>query len=182
MQWPLTHCQLGTWTTTQACALTQNQTGNLLVHRLALNPLSHTSQGLFSTLYNCLFLLSRRFSFCFLAMYLWYYSFVFLFLLHSLFYFWPFFFLSFFCLVFGKLSLNSHVQTIVLFHPEVFSWYLLSFLHNPLPKYLSCTDSDFYRYYACPLWHFHISLIPFIFLSSSTMEASLYCQAEHTSL
>ena len=27
----------------------------------------------------------------------------------------------FFRLVFGKLSLNSHVQTIVLFHPEVFS-------------------------------------------------------------
>ena len=27
------------------CALTRNQTGNPLVHRLALNPLSHTSQG-----------------------------------------------------------------------------------------------------------------------------------------
>ena len=27
------------------CALTGNQTGNLSVHRPALNPLSHTSQG-----------------------------------------------------------------------------------------------------------------------------------------
>ena len=30
---------------TQACALTGNQTGDPLVHRLALNPLSLTSQG-----------------------------------------------------------------------------------------------------------------------------------------
>ena len=30
---------------TQACALTGNQTGDSLVHRPALNPLSHTSQG-----------------------------------------------------------------------------------------------------------------------------------------
>ena len=36
---------LGTWPTTQACALTGNQTGDPLVCRLALNPLSHTSQG-----------------------------------------------------------------------------------------------------------------------------------------
>ena len=42
---PLTHPQLGTWTTTQACALTGNQTRELLVHRLEVNPLSHTSQG-----------------------------------------------------------------------------------------------------------------------------------------
>ena len=31
--------------TTQACTLTGNQTNGLLIHRLALNPLSHTSQG-----------------------------------------------------------------------------------------------------------------------------------------
>ena len=31
--------------TTQACALTGNQTSDPLVHRPALNPLSHTSQG-----------------------------------------------------------------------------------------------------------------------------------------
>ena len=37
--------QLGTWPATQACAVTGNQTGNLLVCRLMLNPLSHTSQG-----------------------------------------------------------------------------------------------------------------------------------------
>ena len=37
--------QLGTWHTTQACVLTGNQTRDPLVHRLALNPLSHTSQG-----------------------------------------------------------------------------------------------------------------------------------------
>ena len=31
--------------TTQACALTGNPTGDPLVHRPALSPLSHTSQG-----------------------------------------------------------------------------------------------------------------------------------------
>ena len=36
--------QLGTWPTTQACALTGNRTGDPLVCRPALNPLSHTSQ------------------------------------------------------------------------------------------------------------------------------------------
>ena len=42
---PLTRPLLGTWPTTQACALTGNQTGDLLVLRLALSPLSNTSQG-----------------------------------------------------------------------------------------------------------------------------------------
>ena len=37
--------QLGTWPTTQACALTGIRTGDLSVCRLALNPLSRTSQG-----------------------------------------------------------------------------------------------------------------------------------------
>ena len=37
---------LGTWPTTQARTLTGNRTHNPLVHRPALNPLSHTSQGL----------------------------------------------------------------------------------------------------------------------------------------
>ena len=36
--------ELETWPTTQACALTGNQTSDPLVCRLALNPLSHTSQ------------------------------------------------------------------------------------------------------------------------------------------
>ena len=36
---------LGTWPTTQACALTANQTGDPLVRRPALSLLSHTSQG-----------------------------------------------------------------------------------------------------------------------------------------
>ena len=36
---------LGTWSTTQACALTGNQTDDPSVLYLALNPLSHTSQG-----------------------------------------------------------------------------------------------------------------------------------------
>ena len=36
---------LGTWPATQACALTGNQTGDPLVHRPALIPLSHISQG-----------------------------------------------------------------------------------------------------------------------------------------
>ena len=42
---PLTRPLLGTWPTTQTCALTGNQTSNPLLHRPALNPLSHTSQG-----------------------------------------------------------------------------------------------------------------------------------------
>ena len=36
---------LGIGPSTQACALTGNRTGDPLVHRPALNPLSHTSQG-----------------------------------------------------------------------------------------------------------------------------------------
>ena len=42
---PLARPLLGTWSATQACALTGNQTGGPLIHRPALNPLSHTSQG-----------------------------------------------------------------------------------------------------------------------------------------
>ena len=42
---PLTCPPLGTWPTTQACAPTGNRTGDPLVPRPALNPLSHTSQG-----------------------------------------------------------------------------------------------------------------------------------------
>ena len=47
---PLTRPQPGTWPATQACALTGNQTSDLSVHRLVLNPLSHTTQGL--TIFN----------------------------------------------------------------------------------------------------------------------------------
>ena len=36
---------LGTWPTSQACALTGNRTDDPLVHRLVLSPLNHTSQG-----------------------------------------------------------------------------------------------------------------------------------------
>ena len=39
---PLAHPHLGTWPTTQACTLSGNWTGDLLVHRLALNSRSHT--------------------------------------------------------------------------------------------------------------------------------------------
>ena len=42
---PLMHPSPGTWPTTQACALTGNQTSSSLVHRPTLNPLSHSSQG-----------------------------------------------------------------------------------------------------------------------------------------
>ena len=42
---PLAHPQLRTWPTTQACALTGNQTGDFSVHRPALNPLGNSSQG-----------------------------------------------------------------------------------------------------------------------------------------
>ena len=41
---PLIRPLLGTWPVTQACALSGNQTGNPLVHRPTLSPLSHTSQ------------------------------------------------------------------------------------------------------------------------------------------
>ena len=37
--------QMGTRSATQACALTGNRTSDLLVCRLALNPLSYSSQG-----------------------------------------------------------------------------------------------------------------------------------------
>ena len=43
---PFAHPLPGTWPATQACAPTGNRTGDPLVHRLALNPLSHTSQGM----------------------------------------------------------------------------------------------------------------------------------------
>ena len=43
---PLANPQLETQPTTQACALARNQTRDLSIRRLALNPLSHTSQGL----------------------------------------------------------------------------------------------------------------------------------------
>ena len=46
-QLTLAHPQLGTLQATQAYALTGNWTGNLSVHRLALSPLNHTSQGWF---------------------------------------------------------------------------------------------------------------------------------------
>ena len=39
---PLTHPPLGTWPETQACVLTGNRTGDPLVRRLALSPVSHT--------------------------------------------------------------------------------------------------------------------------------------------
>ena len=42
---PLACLLLGTWPATQACALTGNGIRDLLDHRLALNPVSHTSQG-----------------------------------------------------------------------------------------------------------------------------------------
>ena len=42
---PLTCSPLGTWPATQACVLTGNRTSDSLLYRLALNPLSHTSQG-----------------------------------------------------------------------------------------------------------------------------------------
>ena len=54
---PLPCPLLGTWPTTQACALTGNQTSDPLVCRLALNPLSHTSQG--NIFYFCLIALVR---------------------------------------------------------------------------------------------------------------------------
>ena len=48
---PLMHPLLGTWPATKACALTGNQTGDPLVCRPALNPLSHTCQGISAFFY-----------------------------------------------------------------------------------------------------------------------------------
>ena len=42
---PLMRPPLGTWPTTQPCALTGNQNSDPFVHKPALNPLSHISQG-----------------------------------------------------------------------------------------------------------------------------------------
>ena len=42
---------LGTWPATQACALSGIRTGNPLVHRPALSPLSHNIQGRFYLLF-----------------------------------------------------------------------------------------------------------------------------------
>ena len=42
---PLARPQPGTRPKIQACALTGNRTSDLLVHRLVLSPLNHTSQG-----------------------------------------------------------------------------------------------------------------------------------------
>ena len=44
---PLTRPLLGTRPAAQACALTRNGTSDPLVHRPALSPLSHTSQGVY---------------------------------------------------------------------------------------------------------------------------------------
>ena len=43
--YPLARPQLGTWPATQGWTLAGNRTSDLSVHRPALNPLSHTSQG-----------------------------------------------------------------------------------------------------------------------------------------
>ena len=40
-------CPRGTWSTTQACVLTGNQTSDPFLRRPTLNPLSYTSQGYF---------------------------------------------------------------------------------------------------------------------------------------
>ena len=45
VQSPLVRPLPETWPTTQACSLTGNRTGDSEVHRPALSPLSHTSQG-----------------------------------------------------------------------------------------------------------------------------------------
>ena len=58
---PFVRPPLGTWRATQAFVLTGNPTGDPLVHRLELNPLSYTSQGI-SILY-CILWFCKRFYF-----------------------------------------------------------------------------------------------------------------------
>ena len=53
---PLTRPLLGTCPTTQACALTGNRTGDPLVRRPVLNPLSNTSQGIYCISFYFVFL------------------------------------------------------------------------------------------------------------------------------
>ena len=64
---PLACPLLGTWPATQACVLTGNQTSNPLVWRLALNPLSHTSQGCMSSFKVPIFCEFGNFWFVFVA-------------------------------------------------------------------------------------------------------------------
>ena len=51
--------QLGSWPATQECALTGNRTGDLSVHRLVLNPLSHTSQD--QNMFNIIIFLLKKY-------------------------------------------------------------------------------------------------------------------------
>ena len=56
--WLLLTCPLlGTWPTTQACALTGNGTSDPLVHGPVLNPLSHTRQGI--DFYICFYIFEK---------------------------------------------------------------------------------------------------------------------------
>ena len=48
---PLTCPLLGTWPATQECALTGNQTGDPLVHRPTLNPLSILARAIWFFIY-----------------------------------------------------------------------------------------------------------------------------------
>ena len=52
---PLARPLLGTWPTTQACALTRNHTSDPLVPRLALSPLRHTCSRAIFFLFNLIF-------------------------------------------------------------------------------------------------------------------------------
>ena len=45
---PLARPHPGTWPASQACVLTGNRTGKPSVHRPALSPLSHISQGMYA--------------------------------------------------------------------------------------------------------------------------------------
>ena len=56
---PLTYILLEAWPATQACALTGNRTGDPLVLRPVLNPLSHISQS-----YNSIILKTILFVYC----------------------------------------------------------------------------------------------------------------------
>ena len=60
---PLACPLLGTWPATQACALTGNQTGDSLLHKPTLNPLSYTSQGglYFFIVFNIIYVTNLKF-------------------------------------------------------------------------------------------------------------------------
>ena len=63
---PLACPLLGTWPTAQACALTEHRTGDPLILRRVLNPLTHSSQGEYLTVLFLISVVARKFKYFFI--------------------------------------------------------------------------------------------------------------------